>query len=109
MFDPEESPMDKWENKHLGKARKLGPNAVPLYGEHEIRVSWGTWGIEHITVPGNACGLDIDKGYHSPRNGRILVPHNIDNFQQVILLLTVFTTLAGHVIHSLELKEASAA
>lgn len=25
----------------------------------DLRVGWGRWGPEHITVPGNSCGLDI--------------------------------------------------
>src|SRR5487761_180341 len=54
MFDPDEDPMAVWEEKHLHKKRKLGPNAHPLYSAHDIRVSWGEWGPDHITIPGNA-------------------------------------------------------
>lgn len=62
----------------------------------DLYVSWGEWGPEHITAPGNACGLDIDidEGLLSPRNGKILTPHNIDRMQQAMLLLIVFTWFA---------------
>jgi hypothetical protein len=102
MFDPDQSPMAKWEERNLGKTPKLGPNARPLYGPHEIRVAWGEWGPEHISVPGNACGLDIDDSIGAPRGGRELTPHNIDSFGQVMLLLTVFTFFADHVIAAAE-------
>ncbi len=72
-----------------------GPNARPLHEpNYALRVSWGEWGPEHITVPGNACGLDISKGIHAPRNGRILVPHNVDGWPQVQLLLITFCWFA---------------
>lgn len=102
MYDPDSDPMADWQAKHLGKVRKLGPNARHLYGPHDIRVDWGEWGPEHITVPGNACGLDLSDGIGLPTNGKALDPHNVDNFGQVILLLTVFTTLADHVIAEAE-------
>lgn len=67
----------------------------PLYKPNQdLRISWGEWGLEHITVPGNACGLDIDTGIMSPRNGKILLPHNIDGMSQAVLLLIVFTWFA---------------
>lgn len=60
-----------------------------------IRVSWGEWGPEHITVPGNACGLDIDRcPLGAPPGGQVLVPHNVDCWNQVNLLLIVFCWLA---------------
>ena len=57
-------------------------------------------GPEHITVPGNACGLDVDQGLGAPRDGKVLQPHNIDSSNQVILLLTVFTTIADLIINN---------
>ncbi len=102
IFDPDKDPLAEWEERNLGKKSKPGPNARPLYDIHSIRVAWGEWGPEHITVPGNACGLDIDR---SSLTGCSLVPHNIDNFGQVILLLTVFTTFAEHVIDKGEVKD----
>jgi len=58
----------------------------------DLRVSWGEWGLEHITVPGNACGLDITGGIGAPiGGGKCLAPHNIDSMRQTMLLLVVFT------------------
>ncbi|MBR4040838.1 MAG: hypothetical protein IKJ09_00790 [Bacteroidaceae bacterium] len=60
-----------------------------------IRVGWGDWGPEHITVPGNACGLDI---VHSPVGGFPgeihLLPHNVDSLAQASMILTVFVKIA---------------
>ena len=67
----------------------------PLYEPNKaLIVQWGEWGPEHISVPGNACGLDLYDGISSPRNGKILVPHNIDCMSQAMLLLIVFTWFA---------------
>lgn len=64
-----------------------------------INVLWGDWGVEHITVPGNSCGLDIDRGsIGAPQGGMILLPHNVDNWMQVQLLLVVFTWFADCII-----------
>ncbi|KKM77793.1 hypothetical protein LCGC14_1366470 [marine sediment metagenome] len=60
----------------------------------ELRISWGEWGPEHITVPGNACGLDMCGGIMKPKDGEILTPHNIDSMAQTMLLLVVFTWFA---------------
>lgn len=60
-----------------------------------IRVKWGDWGPEHITVPGNACGLDIDKSWISSGSEEVaLTPHNIDSVYQASMLLTVFVKIA---------------
>lgn len=60
-----------------------------------IRVSWGTWGPEHITVPGNACGLNIEtRPLGNPLGGPCLYPHNVDCWAQVQLLLITFTWIA---------------
>ena len=82
--------------------KPLGPKAYHLYQPREIRVSWGEWGPEHITVPGNACGLDIDKSFGSPKHGAQLLPHNIDCWNQVNLILIVFTFFADNIARSLE-------
>lgn len=60
-----------------------------------IRVKWGEWGIEHITIPGNACGLDISNNsfYCIFPTGRTLTPHNLDTWQQQNLLITIYTEL----------------
>lgn len=66
--------------------------------ESAIRVRWGEWGPEHITVPGNACGLDIYSGINRPDDGICLSPHNIDSMQQAFLLLLVFTWFANDIV-----------
>lgn len=99
IYDPENSGFQKDEKK------KPGPNARPLYDIYSIRVSWGEWGPEHITVPGNACGLDIDSSLGSPRDGRTLQPHNVDSISQMGLILAIFTTFADHIIGGLEYSE----
>jgi hypothetical protein len=100
MFDPDTNPMDQWEAKHLGKPIKYGPNARPLYEpKNALRVQWGLWGPEHITVPGDACGLDLDtSSIMCPKGGRRLTPHNVDNIRQAHLLLVVFTCFAESII-----------
>lgn len=60
-----------------------------------IRVKWGEWGPEHITVPGDACGLDIDKHGWGCHDGEAsLDPHNVDSISQSSMLLTVFIKIA---------------
>lgn len=89
MYDPD-------NYGHRREEKPPGPNAEPLYRpERDIRVSWGEWGLEHISVPGNACGLDIEKGTSAPPGGRVLLPHNVDHWGQVQLLLIAFTWFAN--------------
>lgn len=99
IYDPDNCGFDR------DKKKKPGPNARPLYGENAIRIQWGDWGPEHITVPGNACGLDIDSGVGAPRNGRVLLPHNIDTISQQHLLLVAFTWIADCVIVEMECED----
>jgi len=54
-----------------------------------ISVRWGEFGPEHITVPGNACGLDKST-FMCDKDEILLVPHNVDSLRQMSLLLTVF-------------------
>jgi hypothetical protein len=92
IFDPENCGFDKDPNK------PPSPEAHPRYMPWSIQVSWGEWGPEHITVPGNACGLDIDKGLGAPPEGRVLLPHNVDRIGQAHLLLVVFTWIADFLV-----------
>lgn len=94
MYDPDESVLDRMVRAE-GDKRKLGPNARKLYSESDIRISWGEWGPEHISVPGNACGLDIDRNsmWAAPA-GATLYPHNVDSWDQKKLLLITFCHLA---------------
>lgn len=66
----------------------------------KLRVDWQEWGPHHITVPGNACGLDIDKHGFSLlfKGGVSLHPHNIDSWRQKQLLLIAFTSFAEDVL-----------
>lgn len=70
-----------------------------------IRVTWGQWGPEHITVPGNACGLDISDGISAPRNGKVLLPHNVDAGSQASLLLTIFLFFADCLVMNAIMKD----
>lgn len=94
IFDP--------DNCGHGRGASLvpGPNARPAHRPgFDLRVTWGDWGPEHISVPGNACGLDLaaSVGCVFP-GGRILAPHNVDSLAQKYLLLMVFCSLAEHVL-----------
>lgn len=90
VYDPDNCGLDADPDK------PPGPNARHAYRPgFGLSVTWGEWGPEHITVPGNACGLDLDR--HSigrPKNGGILSPHNVDIMAQAMLLLTVFCWFA---------------
>lgn len=81
-----------------------GPQAGYLYEPGtSIRVSWGEWGPEHITIPGNACGLDLDVcGIGAPSGGRVLTPHNVDSILQAHLLLVVFLFFADTLVLNIE-------
>lgn len=57
----------------------------------EVRIVLGDWGLEHISVPGNACGLDIWDDICAPAGGMSLLPHNVDSKMQCMALITVFT------------------
>lgn len=94
MYDPDNCSFDRDETK------PLGPNACHLYVPREIRISWGEWGPEHITVPGNACGLDVEYGYSfgAPPGGKVLLPHNVDSIYQASLLIVVFLFFADTLI-----------
>jgi len=99
MFDPDEDPLERWKTDRGLQEKKYGPRAHHLYDVHSIRVQWGEWGPEHITVPGNACGLDLDRSaIGHPRGGVSLLPHNVDTIRQAHLLLVIFTFFADSVI-----------
>jgi len=99
MFDPDNCGFD------ADKKAKLGPRTRRMYEPNrDLRVSWGNWGIEHISVPGDACGLDVGTGPMTPRDGRILTPHNVDCWRQVQLLLVVFCWFADDIALNWELK-----
>jgi hypothetical protein len=93
MFDPDNC------GHEVDRTKKPGPRAHPMYRPNlDLRVSWGEWGPEHITVPGNACGLDLDSGINAPRDGRCLQPHNVDCMRQAVLLLLVFQWFADDLV-----------
>lgn len=90
--------------KFLGKKALLScgySEARCEYALGDIRIQWGEWGIEHIGVPGNACGLDID---YNPiglcpheQGGVTLHPHNVDTPIQKLLLLTLFCSISDYI------------
>lgn len=93
MFDPDNCGYDADQNA------KPGPNARKMYTPgSDLRVMWGEWGPEHITVPGNACGLDLNDGISAPPDGRALSPHNVDTIYQASLLLTIFLHFANSLV-----------
>jgi len=60
-----------------------------------LRVKWGEYGPEHITVPGDACGLDIDTRFVGALPGEVaLSPHNVDSIRQASMLLSIFIYIA---------------
>jgi hypothetical protein len=100
IFDPNNCGVD------ANPKKKPGPKSRPAYQPNrDLRVQWGEWGPEHITVPGDACGLDIDQGLYSPHDGRILAPHNVDNWRQVQLLLITFCWFADDIMLNWEIKQ----
>ncbi len=99
IFDPDNCGGD--QDKNIPP----GPNARPLYRPNQgLRVSWGDWGPEHITVPGNACGLDLDDSFSAPKGGRVLQPHNVDSWSQKQLLLITFCWFAENMSLHLEVE-----
>ena len=61
----------------------------------EVRINWGEWGIENITVPGNACGLDINYHGIGLNDGEVILePHNVDTIFQASLILSLFLWFA---------------
>lgn len=90
IFDPDNCGIDYDPKKPPGP--EAGPAYKPLI---DLRVKWGGWGPEHIMVPGDACGLDLD--HHSPSHvegGAVLLPHNVDTWKQKNLLMIVFLHIA---------------
>lgn len=96
IYDPDNSGCDYDDTK------PPGPDARPRYEPRTaIRVKWGEWGPEHITVPGNACGLDIEYGSQIGcmfSGGKTLLPHNLDTLRQKYLLTIIFTEISYSVI-----------
>lgn len=86
---------------HLADKKKPpGPNARPMYEPRtSLRFQWGRWGLEHLTVPGDACGLDLDsRMFGAYLGGAALTPHNIDSWKQKQLLLIVFCEVAEDIV-----------
>lgn len=99
-FDPDNCGIDFDKNK------KPGPQAGYLYEPRtSLRVSWGEWGPEHIQIPGSACGLDLSDGLGKPKNGKILLPHNVDTMRQAHLLLVVFLFFADTLVLNQQSKD----
>jgi hypothetical protein len=78
---------------------KIAGFTITSLDVHRLRVSYGEWGLEHISVPGNACGLDIDQAMGCYfREGRTLVPHNLDSKMQQDLLVMIFCEITADVV-----------
>lgn len=61
------------------------------------RAQWGEWGLEHITVSGNACGLDIGESiFH--KDCMELTPHNVDSLRQASQILTFFLKVVDYLM-----------
>lgn len=72
---------------------------------HYLQIRWGEWGPEHITVPGNACGLDITNTSIGCKEGEAcLCPHNVDSISQASMILTLFTTIAEYLGCGIDIK-----
>ena len=100
MYDPN-NPGREARSRDMARMKpEVARGFERLHGARSIRVQWGKWGIEHLDVPGNACGLDIDKGgmFSLLPGSAILQPHNIDCWSQKNLLLIVFTSIAEDVL-----------
>lgn len=90
--------------------KRLGPAYLEsngyntnIYGSEAIRFSFDPeWGVRSITVPGNGCGLDLTSSGMPPKDGMLLVPHNVDGLRQASLLLTVFSKIAGTIVSQIE-------
>ena len=71
--------------------QEVDKNMLPC----NLRVKWGEYGPEHISVPGNACGLDIDTRFVGALPGEVaLMPHNVDTIRQASMLLSIFIYIA---------------
>jgi len=83
-----------------GRLDKTESQTRRVFAYDSIRVRWGEWGIENLDVPGNACGLDIDRdgSFTMFDDGAVLVPHNVDDWRQVQLMLIVYCYFAESVV-----------
>ena len=86
----------------------FGPTALRGHGyqreiyeaRSDIRIEYGPDGIEFMQVPGNGCWLSLDrKPIFYGRDMWALESHNVDNFRQASLLLTMFLKVADAVEH----------
>lgn len=91
--------IDKWIKIMAPDILKAhGYNFTSKLHIHDIRIKWGDWGPEHITVPGNACGMDLDTCCVGTRPGEVaLTPHNVDSPSQASMLLAIFLWFAEYI------------
>jgi hypothetical protein len=85
--------IEVWRKNASPRLLKVHGYEVSEFDSWSVRVTWGEWGVEHLTVPGNACGMDISKGISAPQGGRVLLPHNVDCMRQCSLLIHLFLDL----------------
>lgn len=91
-------------HQNVELAAMPSPKARPLYDARStILITWGEWGIEYMSVPGNCCCLGL--GRHGDfsyfNDGRVLTPHNIDSWNQKILMTTIFSRVADVLVLAL--------
>jgi len=68
----------------------------------DLDITWGEWGPERISVPGNGwCGIYLD---HSKvkDDSAALVPHNVGSLEQFSLLMYIFLEFADKLQSTLE-------
>lgn len=85
--------------RNLGDQILMGHGRNYCVGKptHHLRIKWGEWGPEHISVPGNACGLDIDYSGFGIEKGEVcLYPHNVDHITQASMILCLFLKIADY-------------
>lgn len=85
-----------WEAAHVATLLKECDFDLTRYPptHRAVKLGFGPWGLEHLTVPGASCGLDLEIT-NEPVDGRVLTPHNVDNFRQAHLLQTIFSWWAN--------------
>lgn len=72
---------------------------LELHKYGSIKFIWDDdWGIRSLSVPGNACGLDLGSGMGLVNGGMALEPHNIDSLRQSSMLLTIFSQFADYLM-----------
>ena len=82
----------------LSILKDVGFDDVRIGNSGDKWVTFGEFGLMHLSVPGDACGLDWDYGNHDvERNGARLTPHNVDTLTQQSALMGIWLMWAEFV------------